>query len=538
MKHRATTALIAAASMLLVPQVHAAGQDAEQRGLNELRNTVVNLLQGLVERGVLSRDQAQQIVQEAQKKAAADASAQEQAEQGAVRVPYVPEIVKDEIRRQVTADLSEKVTKNVIDSAQSEGWGIPAALPDWVKRMRWNGDVRLRMQADQFAPDNLAATYLNFQNVNEKGGIGKAGTSAFINATEDRERLRTRMRLGFEANLGGNWSLGARIATGSLKDAVSTNQTLGNTSARYQLGLDLVYLEWAGSTDTGRNALTLSGGRIRNPWLSSDLVWDQDLAFEGVAANYRLGLMRDDPTAHYAFVTLGGFPLQENEINSDKWLLGGQLGLDWKFSGGSRLRLGTAYYDFRNTAGRRNAFESDLLDYTAPQWLQRGNTLFDIRNDTDVNTNLFALAADYRLANATVNFDWRVAPGYRITLSGDYVQNIGYDAASVQARTGFSVPARNSGYQGEVGFGTAGVARAGAWRTYVGYRHLERDAVLDAFTDSDFRLGGTDVQGFYLGGDYSLNPRVQARLRYMSGSEIDGPPLGIDVLQIDLSASF
>ena len=60
------------------------------------------------------------------------------------------------------------------------------------------------------------------------------------------------------------------------------------------------------------------------------------------------------------------------------------------------------------------------------------------------------------------------------------------------------------------------MAKAAAWRVSLGYRYLERDAVLDAFTDSDFRLGGTDVQGFIVGGEYALTPRVLLRARYLS----------------------
>lgn len=522
--------------------VASAATDQEARSLNELRNTVVNLLQGLVERGVLTREQAEKMVQDAQNKAQADASvlaAQEKAEEGAVRVPYVPQIVKDEIRGQVEADLGAQVTKNVIESAQSEGWGVPAALPDWVKRMRWYGDMRVRGEGILFATDNIPYSYLDFQRINTAGGIGKAGVSAFSNTTEDRDRLRARLRFGFETSLGYGWSMGARLSSGSLTDPISTNQTLGNTGFRYQLGIDMAYVDWTGNSRTGRHTLDLSAGRIRSPWFTaSDLVYDQDLMFDGVAANYRLGLMRDDPYAHFAFVTVGAFPLQEVELASDKWLLGGQLGLDWKFAGGSRLRVGTGYYNFRNTAGIRNTFESNLLDYTAPQYLRSGNTVFDIRNDNDPNTNLFALAADYELANLSVAYDWRVASNYRVSLGADYVQNIGYDEDKILARTGFTVDKRNVGYQAELGFGSASMAQAHAWRAVLGYRYLERDAVLDAFTDSDFRGGGTDVKGYTLRFDYSFTPKVFARLQYLSGNEIDGPPLGIDVVQLDLNASF
>ena len=94
-------------------------------------------------------------------------------------------------------------------------------------------------------------------------------------------------------------------------------------------------------------------------------------------------------TRDFAFLTLGAFPLQEVELSKDdKWLFGGQLGFDWKFAGGSRVRFGVAYYQYENIVGQRNALGSDLLDFTAPQFLQKGNTLFDIRNDVDPSTNL------------------------------------------------------------------------------------------------------------------------------------------------------
>ncbi len=519
-----------------------AAPSQEERNLNELRNTVVNLLQTLVERGVVTRDQAEAMVSAAQKKAGDDAATtetQDKAEANAVRVPYVPEIVKDEIRKQVMAELAPEVTKNVVEQAQSEQWGVPAALPDWVRRVRWYGDVRVRSESDLFANDNVQDAYLNFQTVNEKGGIGKAGAAALLNVSQDRERLRARLRLGLEAELGWGWSLGARITTGSLTDPVSTNQTLGTTGNRYQTGFDLGYLKWNGNSATGRNVLTTWAGRIPNPWLGTDLVWDPDLTFEGIAANYRLGLMRDDPYSHFAFLTVGAFPLQEIELSpKDKWLYGAQLGLDWKFSGGSRARFGVAYYQYDNITGQRNSLDSNLLDYTAPQFLQRGNTLFDIRNDTDPNTQLYALAADYHLADATFSFDWSLSPRYRVALTGDYVKNVGLKPAEILARTGFLVDKRDTGYEAEINIGSKSMADMRAWRAFFGYRYLQADAVLDAFTDSDFHLGGTDAKGFFVGFDYAVTPRVMARIRYLSANEIDGPPLGIDVLQLDLNAQF
>jgi polyhydroxyalkanoate synthesis regulator phasin len=529
-------------SLLAVSGSVFAAQSEEARSLTELRNTVVNLLQGLVDRGVITREQAAQMVRDAQAKAEAEAAAlaaQEKADEGAVRVPYVPQIVKDEIRKQVAEDLGAEVAKSVVESAQNDGWGVPASLPDWVRRMNWSGDLRVRAQDDLFASDNIPNSYLDFQRINETGGIGAAGIGAFANTTEDRERLRMRLRFGFDVTLGYGWKMGARIASGSLRDPISTNQTLGSYGFRYQPGIDLAWLEWQGTSSSARQSLQLTGGRMRSPWFTpSELVFDQDLNFDGIAASWRYGLNRRDPSLTSLYVTAGVFPLQEVEVAADKWLLGGQLGVNLRPTETTRLNVGASYYYFRNIAGQRNAFLSTLRDYTAPQFLRQGNTLFDIRNDTDPNTQLYALAADFELLNASVSFEWRPSADYRLTLTGDAVRNLGFDPDQVLARTGFAVPGRNDGYLAEVGFGSTLMTRAHAWRVAFGYRYLQRDAVLDAYTDSDFRLGGTDVKGYQFSVDYALTPKVVSKLRYISGSEIDGPPLGIDLVQLDLTASF
>lgn len=523
----------------------ASAASAEELRLTELRNTVGNLLQALVERGVITREQAQGMVTAAQEKAATDAAAelaakteQEKAESGAIRVPYIPEIVREQIRKEVLAELTPALTKEVVAEATTQDV-LRSALPDWAQRMRWYGDMRVRGQGDQFAADNVQNAYVDFLTVNDRGGIGKAGVAALANTSEDRQRLRMRARLGAEVDLGYGWTTALRLATGNLRDPVSTNQTLGNTAGRYQVGVDQAYVRWSGQSDTARQTFTTALGRVANPWVSTDLIWDQDLTFEGVTANYRYSIARDDLYSRNVFVTAGAFPLQEVELSPhDKWLFGAQSGIEWQTVAGHRLRAAAAYYGYANISGERNLPDSTLTDFTAPGYLQRGNTLFDIRNDTDPATNLFALAADFRIVDITAGVDWRLSPLHRLSFTASAVRNIGYDRSKIVARTGFDVAPRTKGYQGEIAVGHSRMTVAGAWRATLGYRYLERDAVLDAFTDSDFRLGGTDVKGFTLGVDYAFTPRVQMRMRYLSGNEIDGPPLGIDVLQLDLSAQF
>ena len=108
---------VAAAALLLpAPALLAADNTDQRQSLEELRNTVVNLLQALVDKHLLTREQAEALVKQAQDKASADAAvstakraAEGKEEENAVRVPYVPQIVKEEIAHQVATDLGPSV---------------------------------------------------------------------------------------------------------------------------------------------------------------------------------------------------------------------------------------------------------------------------------------------------------------------------------------------------------------------------------------------------------------------------------------------
>ncbi len=314
------------------------------------------------------------------------------------------------------------------------------------------------------------------------------------------------------------------------------------------------------SNESGFNWLSLAGGRIPNPYFhASDVIWDPDLTFEGVAATVRqsLDFLNLGPApggdAPHAFLTVGAFPLDEDEVSvgdgssNDKWLCGAQAGLNFGFTENSTTSLAFAYYDYINIVGRRNTFNSRLLDWTAPNRLEKGNTVFDIRNDLDPNTELFALAADFSLANLSLQYRYSGFSPFDIRFTADVVKNFGYDEAAVLRRTGVSVSERSLGYWTGFQFGTvcegSGYApqcidRAGQWTIFGGYRYLQRDAVLDSFTDSNFHLSGTNSKGYVLGFDYGITRNTSMRARYLSADEIDGPPLGVDVLQVDMNARF
>lgn len=518
----------------VAPITTAVGDEAED--LLEVRNTVVNLLQSLVERGILTSEEAAAMVSKAQEDARAEIAREApELREDDVRVTYVPEIVRDQIRAEVREELSDEVVAEVKRDAREEGWGVPAGLPAWLDSIEVFADTRLRFQGDYFGDDNAINTYLDFNAVNAAGGISLAGPDAFLNVSEDQNRLVGRVRFGARAQLSPNFSGVIRLNTGNLDNPVSPNFVFGQYKRKWDTGFDLAYLRWQpGVLPKWRQNLVV--GRMENYWQWSNLIWDNDVTMEGIF--YSLG-QRDFENRRGVSAAVGYYPLKQIDFSSDDgYRASGQLMASVPIGNESWFALNTAYHHYDNITGVRNTPDSRLTDFTAPPSVQRGNTLFDIRNDLNPETNLFALAAEYHILNVTGIFNARFPTGHDLRLTADYVNNIGYDEEDIRDRVGFIVPKRGEAYQAELLLGMIDDRYAGDWAVSVGYRSVERDALLDAFTDSDFGGGGTDTEGYILGLFYNFLDDFWVRARYMSFDEIDGPPLSVDTLQIDFNARF
>ena len=542
----------------------------ERQDLLELKNTIVNLVDALVEQGILSEQKAADLKSQAQRNAKIDVAAEQlinspnittvttepqseapAGEKKVVRVPYVPEFVKEEIREQVRAELRDDVAKDVIAKAKADRWGVKDALPEWITRMRWFGDVRLREQSDFFSDNNIANSYPDFDAINDAGGVTRAGADAFFNYTEDRHRLRFRLRLGFETDITDNLLMSASLATGNLNNPISLNQTLGNATDPYQLNMESGFLQWHLEDDADLTWISVQGGRTRNPyWRVTELVFDNDIHMEGISSNLRLPIPEVYPLAgktghrREVFAVLGAYPLDEGEIafadgsSNDKWIWGAQAGAEFAFTKLHSAKLAFAFFDYINIPGQRNALGSTIKDWTAPDSVTKGNTMFDIRNDADPTTNLFALAADFQLVNLTAEYRYAGFSPYLFSAAVDVVKNIGFDRNEILRRTGADISERSLGYVVQFNLGWPEIDSFGDWSVFGGYRYMQRDAVLDAFTDSNFHLAGTDAQGYFLGGHFGITRDTWVRLRWLSSDEIDGPPLGIDSLQVDLNSRF
>jgi hypothetical protein len=501
----------------------------EREDLETLRQTTLNLIQALVQSGILTQEKADTLIAEA-KRSASQVQAGQGGDKKVVRVPYVPQTVRNEIK--------DELRKEVLAQAKAEAWAAPNAVPGWVNGSKWTTDVRVRFQHDRFDKYNASPLALYYQT-EDPIVVG--------NSQDSNNRWRTRLRFGMEKELGQMTTMGFRIATGNLSDPVSTNQTMGNYAQRYAIGVDTAFIklrpyDW----------LTVTGGRMDNPFLSTELIWDQDLNFDGLAAAARPKL--GDTVS--ASLVAGVFPvmkLDPSPTNSaqSKWLYAYQAGVEWK-PASTTVKAALSLYDFRHVEGMANPDSSfsnnpGPYDGTAAQFRQKGNSVFQV-NTAQVGANgsgaLFGIASKFREVSFTGSVDIAELDPMHVILTGEYVKNLGFDRAEIRNRTttltqpGRDIDPRTMGYFAKLTVGVPNVTRRGEWQVFGAYKYLQRDAVLDAFTDSDFRLGGTDAKGYMLGASYGIDRNTWLSLKWLSADPIDGPPFSVDTLQLDLNARF
>lgn len=519
---------------LLCTTAAAASAACATPALAQTRTTdpsTLDILEVLVSKGILTREDANGVLAEARQRAATAAA------DGTVRVPYVPEAVRNQIR--------DEVKSEVIATAKAERWAEPNALPEWTKRITWSGDVRARGQGDRFSSSNTPLI-LDINAINADGTFTTQDVLPLRETVKSRYRARVRARIGLEAQVNEHVEAGVRFATGNIDEAFSTNETLAGSFDRFQIGLDRAYIRLrpferdSALADTG-----VWLGKFDNPFFSTELIFDRDLQFDGIAGtiDYRFGKGEAAPRV---FLTGGAFPLEEVEFSSkDKYLFAGQVGAAGSPVDGVRLRAAVSYYDFKNVQGQYNTIGLRDNDFTAPSRVQFGNAMFNLRRDGGpINTVLFGLASKYRVGAVTAQAEFDLNDELVATLDGEVIKNFAFDREDLEERL---VPASsgNKGWHARAGIGHRDMGLKGAWELNAGYRRIEGDATLDLFTDSDFGLG-TDQEGFAIRAAYSLYDNTWFQGSWFSSRTLDltditgelAPPVDMDTFMLDLNVRF
>jgi len=123
-----------------------------------------------------------------------------------------------------------------------------SALEALVGRFRFSGDVRIR------------------------------GESYFQSGVPDDNLARIRVRFGMDGQLNQDFIAGFALATGSLGNPTSTNETLTNVFDRKTIALDRGFITY---NPVAHSWLTLTGGKFPYPWQRTSVTFDPDLNPEG-----------------------------------------------------------------------------------------------------------------------------------------------------------------------------------------------------------------------------------------------------------------
>jgi hypothetical protein len=489
---------------------------------------------------------------------------------GVRRVVYLPETLKQQIR--------EEIKREVLAEAKREGWAAPSVVPGWLARFRPSGDLRARWDRALFPAGNAAGGEFPDWNAINAGrpfdvNFVDVANERYLNVNATRTRPRLRARLGTEMLLGTGLSLSVRLASGESASPVSTNQTLGGgggSFSRYPFWLDRASLRWAPLDSADDLAVDL--GRFENPFFATEMAWSDGVGLDGLALRLARG------SGFRPFLAAGAFPVYttgfafpaerpEKLASRNRWLFAGQLGLELGREARVGLKLGGAFYLYGGLEGKRSEpCDTHLKDVTCstddlrPGFAQKGNTYMALRvpsaaalaaeaSGPAARYQYFGLATPFRVAQATARLHARIAAPLLATLEAEAARNLGWKRSKVaplalnnlgRCDGGGTCPYAGGDLAGlaRLTLGSPGRDRAGDWSASVSYRRVESDAVLDAFADPDFGLGGTNLKGYAVAASVALASGVVAGARWLSADAVAGPTYRVDVLQLDLQARF
>ena len=289
-------------------------------------------------------------------------------------------------------------------------------------------------------------------------------------AVSVRHRHRIRARANATATLNEDMEVGFGLSTGGIAND-SGNQSLGEGFSRKSIGVDLAYFDW-----NLTESLTLAGGKMSNPFFRPGgyhLLYDGDLRPEGLALKMSSGTF---------FANASAFWAEERGSDPETMWYGLQAGFRGSPSGGVSLTAGASIHEFSHAQGRAPVFTP--LNGQGNQLDANGNYLYGF-SQVEVFGELSLDLA-----------------GHPLRMFADYVTNTAAEAWSDGLALGID-------YRRATDMGTWNVA-------YV-YQDLGANAVVGAFTDSDFAGGTSDGSGHTLRAGYSFPRGWNLGVRYIIG---------------------
>ncbi|HXH07343.1 MAG TPA: putative porin [Vicinamibacterales bacterium] len=298
----------------------------------------------------------------------------------------------------------------------------PAAPKPWWERIALSGDLRARFEG------------------------------FFRDGRGERYRQRYRLRLALSAPVHDDVTVGFRLASGDPTDIASTNQTLTGLLSRKPITIDQVYVRYR---PAALRVLTLGYGKFGYPVTTTQMVWDDDVNWEG--AYQQVAWTRG--AGSFTLVAAQA-PLVERPRGADAYLLVwyGQAGVQ---IGAHRVQGSAANYRFLRPDLLAVAVDTEGLSNPITNRVTRGP-----------DGRVAGYQSGYNLVDVIVRAVLATRrPDYPVTLVGDWVTNTR------------AVAGRGGGLWLSAAYGLA--ARPRRYAVGYTYARIEQDAVLSTFNFSD-----------------------------------------------------
>jgi putative porin len=255
---------------------------AQQKQMEEQRQQM-DQLKSQLQRLLDSTQQANTVAEKVQGSAEQAQTTAAQAQQSATEAKRLAD--------QASTSAGEvKAALSVVDKLSKDEDKRVSALQDILGRFRFNGDLRVR------------------------------GESFFQDGVSDRNRGRVRVRFGVDGKLGEDFVGGLALATGSLGDPTTTNETLTNLFDRKTIGLDRCYITY---NPVAHRWLSLTGGKFAYAWSRTQVTGDPDINPEGF--NEKFSWDFNTPVVKNFAVDFMQLLFNESSTGTDSYALGGQV---------------------------------------------------------------------------------------------------------------------------------------------------------------------------------------------------------------------
>jgi len=425
-------------------------------------------------------------------------------------------LITDQEAEDVRADL-------VKESAATSAGKLKLSTP--LTELELYGDARLRYEirtAEAGAPDTITKPGDNTQ----------------------RNRFRYRLRLGLRGTLVDDWFFGLRLETST--NPRSTNITFGDDSGvngPFSKDSDRISVGQAYFGYKGVRDLTLTAGKIQNPFITTSMVWDGDINPEGLAEQWKhtfnlsygggpaagtKSSSKDGKAVSTAaestpsnitvdiFANFGQFvyddsnpentvgPAPDGLPNRDAFLLGWQVGAKIGFTKDIYLQLAPTIYNYTGNGDTFNThFSGD------PTFLDgSGNKVTP--NQTGINSLL--------VFDMPVEFGWKFGE-LPMRVFGDFAVNFDGDDRAAAAGHPDKGDQR---YAYQIGLGAGKLKAKRDWQLSAFYQHVEQFALDPNLVDSDIFDSRVNMEGFVVQAGYAISDAVFFNLTYGYGEQIDG----------------